>query len=433
MIPALALTILLLLSGCSRDTASPQPASAADAEKHAAAAEGHHDHGAPAKARTGDAARAPSDSKAQCAEHGVPEAECGICHPDKLAALAPGQGLKVRLPSTNSLSILGAGTVEARKGEIAEGVECLAEITFNQNKQAQIVAPVSGIVEPTTVDLGTTVTEGQTIVRLWSASIAEAVAKAVLSHQTLDRERKLRVEKITSEAALQEAEAVHRAACQQLRTLGFSEFQIDGLSDKPGERVLMEVRAPFGGEIVERSAVQGALVEAGKPLYTLVDRSTMWAILQVPESSIGRVHAGQEVELQSGSLPPKGLLGRLTWVSPAVDERTRLVKARAEFQDPNGLLKDRMFATARVLTRRSETAILVPSDAVQRINASALLFVKLGVDLFEARAVRLGAKAGADQEILEGLQVGESVAVDHAFAIKSALLMSQLGAGCADD
>ncbi len=59
--------------------------------------------------------------------------------------------------------------------------------------------------------------------KIWSASIAEAVAKAVLSHQTLDRERKLRADRVTSQAALEEAEATHRAACQQLRTLGFTE------------------------------------------------------------------------------------------------------------------------------------------------------------------------------------------------------------------
>ena len=131
-----------------------------------------------------------------------------------------------------------------------------------------------------------------------------------MSHQTLDRERKLRADRVTSEAALQEAEATHRAACQQLRTLGFTEEQIDEMGAKPQEQVLMEVRAPFAGEIVERMAVRGSLVEAGKPLFTLVDHSTVWAMLQVPEATLARVKVGQAVELRVDSLPGKVFTGQ---------------------------------------------------------------------------------------------------------------------------
>ena len=83
--------------------------------------------------------------------------------------------------------------------------------------------------------------------KIWSASIAEAVAKAVLSHQTLDRERKLRADRVTSEKDLQQAEAEHRAACQQLRTLGFTEEQIDALGGQaPGTGADGSARAVCG-------------------------------------------------------------------------------------------------------------------------------------------------------------------------------------------
>jgi membrane fusion protein, heavy metal efflux system len=255
----------------------------------------------------------------------------------------------------------------------------------------------------------------------------------VLSHQTLDRERKLRADRVTSQAALEEAEAAHRSACQQLRTQGFTEEQIDAMGREPQEQVLMEVRAPFAGEIVERTAVRGALVEAGKPLFMLGDHSTVWAMLQVPEAMLGRVKAGQPVELRVESLPGKVFLGRLTWIGPAVDERTRMARVRAEFENPDRLLKDKMFAAARILTREAEGAMLVPESAVQRVEGKPFVFVRLGEDLFDARSVLLGAKHHGWQEVRSGLGLEESVAVSHAFAIKSAMLMSRLGAGCADD
>jgi cobalt-zinc-cadmium efflux system membrane fusion protein len=259
------------------------------------------------------------------------------------------------------------------------------------------------------------------------------VAKAVLTHQTLERERKLNTDRVTSQAALQEAEAAHNAACLPLRTLGFTEERIEEFSHKAQEQVLLEVRAPFAGEIIERSAVRGALVEMGKPLFTLADRSVMWAMLQVPETSLARVQVGQVVELGVDSLPGKVFTGKLTWIGPAVNERTRMTLARAEFADPDGLLKDKMFATARILTRRTENAMLLPPEAVQYVEGRPLVFVRLADDLFDARVVQLGTKFNGRQEVLAGLESQESVAVTHTFALKSALLMSRLGAGCADD
>jgi len=332
-----------------------------------------------------------------------------------------------------SADIVGVRTATAQRGRIADGIECVAELSFDQNKLAQIAAPVSGIVQEVNADLGNLVEEKQIVAKIWSAGIAESVAKAVLSHQTLEREKKLREQRVTSEQSLQEAEAAHRSACQQLRTLGFTEEQIDPLGKRPDERVFLEVRAPFAGEISERMAVRGALVEAGKPLFTVVDRSTMWGMLQVPEAALVRVQTGQSVELRVESIPERVFVGKLTWVGPGVDERTRMGRARAEFANPGGLLKDKMFARTRIVTREDKAALLVPASAVQRVNGRPFLFVRLGEDLFEARAVELGVTFDGSQEVRLGLKPEEPIAVSRAYALKSALLASRLGAGCADD
>jgi cobalt-zinc-cadmium efflux system membrane fusion protein len=391
-----------------------------------------HGHGAGGPGEAG-AHTATKDGVLMCSEHGVPEAECAVCKPALAAALKSGESLKVRLPSTNSAALVGVQTAAPEAGDMADGIECIAEVSFNQNKLAQITAPVSGIIQSVDTDLGAQVEEQQSVAKIWSASIAEAVAKSVLTHQTLERERKLRADRVTSEQALQEAEATHRAACQQTRTFGFSEEQINTFGEHPNEPVFLEMRAPFAGEIVERTAVRGSLVEAGKALFTLADRSVMWAILQLPEGALARVQTGQAVELRVDSLTGKVFLGKLTWLSPAVDERTRMVRARAEFANTDGLLKDKMFATARILTRRSEGALLVPTSAIQHIEGRPFVFVKQEEDLFDARAVELGARFNGRQEVLSGLKPLEQIAVSRGFALKSAMLMSRLGAGCADD
>jgi len=413
---ALVIAVAGAMCGCERT-------GAADADEHAGHAHGQTENVSEAHAST---------EKPMCREHGVPEEECGICHPDKATELEPSEGSKVRLPAADSASIVGVEMAQATVGQIEESIECYAELAFNQNRLAQIAAPVGGILQSVDVDLGAKVEEKQTVAKIWSAAIAEAVAKAVLSHQTLERERKLREERVTSEKDLQQAEAEHRAACQQLRTQGFTEEQIDLLGQKPQEQVLVEVRAPFGGEIVERSAVRGALVETGKSLFVLADRSTMWAILNIPETALARVKLGQVVELRVEGLPGQTFKGKLTWIAAEVDERSRMARARAEVPNPEGVLRARMFAKARILARTAEHAVLLPTTAICAMEGKPFVFVKLEDDLFEARAVAVGVKFGGRQEVLEGLKPGETVVVNHGFSLKSQWLSSRMGAGCAD-
>ncbi len=375
----------------------------------------------------------PPAADGMCSEHRVPEAACGPCRPEALARLQPGQSLLVRLPAADSAALAGVQIATPVVGELAEGVECLAELAFNQNRLAQIVAPVGGIVQGAEVDLGQPVQEGQVVARLWSATIAEVVARAVLTHQSLERERKLRTERVTSERDLQQAEAEHRAACQLARTLGFSEAQIEALGARPDEPVYLEVTAPFAGEIIERTAVRGERVEAGRPLFTLADRSVMWAILNLPEAALDRVREGQTVELAVEALPDRTFTGTLTWLSAEVDERTRLVRARAEVPNPDGALRTRMFARARILARRAEEVWVLPAAAVQQVGGRPVVFVQRGDDLFEARAVRLGVQSGGRCEVREGLHAQERVAVAGTFALKSHLLRSRLGASCAEE
>lgn len=366
-----------------------------------------------------------------CGEHNVPETECAICHPDAVATLNPGQGIKLRLAGKESATLGGVTMGVAKTGVLSQKVECYAEMAFNQNKVAQMIAPISGVLQEVTVELGGMVREKQTVARIWSSAIAEAAAKTVLARQTLDRERTMRAERVTSEKDVQQAEAAYRAASQQIKSLGFSEEQIATLDNKSLDSILLEVQAPFAGEIVDRTAVQGSLTEAGKLLFTLADRSTMWAMLNIPESDLGKVRVGQTVELHVDSLPM--FAGKLTWISSELDERTRMARARAEISNPEGLLRARMFAHAKILTRTIGDALLLPVEAVQWVEGKPLVFVKVEDDLFEVRAVRVGTKNDGQWEILEGLKAEENVVTGHAFAIKSQLLLSKLGAGCADD
>ncbi len=381
-----------------------------------------------------------------CKEHGVPEPECGICHPELLSQKQPGQGLKVRLPSTNSAAEAGVVVTTPGMDRMQRSVECFAELAFNQNKLAQINPLVGGVVKSVEVDLGGNVKKGTLLARITSAAIGEAqsaylqaLAEDGLREKTVERERKLRDERISSEKDLQEAEAAHQTtmavvqqARQQLMVLGFDEQRIRALAEHDRTPGVLDIRAPFAGEIIERTAVQGAMVEMGKPLFILADTSVLWAMLNIPEIQLGSVHIGQKVELTVESLPGKVFGGTLTWLSSGVDERTRMARGRAEVANTERLLKAQMFARARILTTSSAGAVLVPESALQDVAGTVVVFVKSGEDLFEARSVQLGARQNGQVHVVAGLWPTDQVVVSGAFALKSQFLISRLGAGCVD-
>ncbi len=382
----------------------------------------------------------------KCKEHGVPEAECGICHPDRLAQTKPGEGLQVRLPSEEAATKAGVVTGSATVDSVSPGVDGFAELTFDQGKLAQITPMVGGVIRSVDANLGSHVKEGEVLARITSAEIGsaqgaylKAIADAHLRSDTVERERGLRAERISSEKDLQEAEASHQAAVaevrqakQQLAVLGLSDGQIDSLARQQSTPGVLEVRAPFAGEIVERNAVRGASASAGTPLFTLADTSVLWAMVNIPETMLSRVRVGQDVVLTIDSFAGETFLGKLTWLSPQVDDRTRMTQARAEVPNTDGRLKANMFARARIVTSTSDHAVLVPQKSVQDIGGTSVVFVKEAQDLYEIRHVQLGAKRGDDVEVVEGLAQGEALVLSGSFALKSQFLISRLGAGCTD-
>ncbi|GIX50367.1 MAG: hypothetical protein KatS3mg132_561 [Limisphaera sp.] len=367
-----------------------------------------------------------------CGEHRVPEAECGICRPEALRGMKVGESLKVRMPAQDSASLAGVRWSPAESGVVLQEIDCVGELEFDPGRRVRVVAPVEGVVREVLVDWGGRVAAGQVVVRLWSAEMQEAVAEAVLRYQALERERRLRELRVNSERELEEAEAAHRAACQRAQNFGFTESEIHSWVRRPDPSVYLEVRAPLSGEVLERGAVAGGRVRAGDELLTVVDASVLRAWLYVPEEEAGRIRPGQRVELLGGGrFEPVGE-GRVMWVSPAVDERTRLVRVLAEVENAGGQLRARMFVRARIRVGE-EAGVRLPGSAVQRVEGRPVVFVRREADLFEARVVELGARSDGWCQVTRGLAEGEPVVVEGSFVLKSQLLVSRLGEACVDE
>lgn len=224
------------------------------------------------------------------------------------------------------------------------------------------------------------------------------------------------------------------SARRRLVTLGLSGTEVEAISTETnGNLSRHELRAPYDGTIVERKAVSGESVETGDPLFTLADLSKMWMTLSIPADQISLVTKGRSIEAVIPNLPGVVVKGTVVWVDTSVDERTRMVNARAVVPNPDGQLKAGMFGEADIAVGTGSRALRVPKSALQRFERQPYVFVKLEDDLYALRRVTLGSKSDAAFDIVAGIQPKDQIVVAGTFTVMSEFLKSRLGAGCVDD
>ncbi|HXQ72110.1 MAG TPA: efflux RND transporter periplasmic adaptor subunit [Pyrinomonadaceae bacterium] len=195
---------------------------------------------------------------------------------------------------------------------------------------------------------------------------------------------------------------------------------------------LVALRAPVSGTVIERLVNTGAGVEAGTPLFTIGNLSTVWIIANVPEAQVGRVHLGTSVEVTSTAAAGEALSGRVAYIDPKLNEETRTARVRIEISNPGERLKAGMFVQVGFQTGAAESPdqeLVVKSEALQRLGERTVVFVPKDDEpgVFEVRDVQAGAETNGYTRILNGLQLGDKVVTKGSFTLKTQLIKGELG------
>jgi len=155
-------------------------------------------------------------------------------------------------------------------------------------------------------------------------------------------------------------------------------------------------------------------------LYRLADIGIVWVYAEVYEQDLPAVQLGEEATMTLSYLPDRKFRGRVTYIYPTVDEKTRTAKVRMEFHNPGYFLKPGMFATVEMVSDQSPSALLVPDSAILRSGEKNTVFVALPGGRFEARTVALGIHGQDDlDQVLGGLSEGERIVASGQFMLDS--------------
>lgn len=169
------------------------------------------------------------------------------------------------------------------------------------------------------------------------------------------------------------------------------------------------VTAPLGGVVDRRQVNLGQPVEPDTVLFHISDRRRMLVVAKVYEEDLGKVSVGQLARVHPLAYPGETFTGKVTLVSPNLDPETRTVSVWIEVDNPNGLLRPDMFATASVVTKRDEGALTIPNTAILEANGEKFVFVKEG-DKFHRVEIAIGANNDEYTVVNDGLVPGDQVA-----------------------
>jgi cobalt-zinc-cadmium efflux system membrane fusion protein len=195
---------------------------------------------------------------------------------------------------------------------------------------------------------------------------------------------------------------------------------------------LLAVRAPASGTVTERLVNAGAGVEAGKPLFTIANLSTVWVIANVPEAQVGLLRVGTPAEVRSAALGGSTLSGSVSYIDPQLNEETRTAGVRVEMNNAGERLKAGMFVEVGFQTGTGATTgeeLMVRAEAIQRIGERNVVFVPRENEpgAFEVREVELGSETEGYRKVLNGLSLGERVVTKGSFTLKTQMMKGEMG------
>ena len=432
-----------------------------------------------------------------CRVHGV--SECPTCHPDVAQVAgtlepmpydaAGPLALLPRVPNSPKCSLhkrrLQFATADAADKAgidvdvvglrpMTEAVGGYGELGYDPTTVVRLSPRSTGSVWKVFKTVGDPVAVGE-VVALVDAPAAgkaktdyvTAVVQARLAGDTVKRMKAIPgsvAERTTreAEAAAEEARLRVVAAEQALATLGLpvpahpdaagdprevmGRLKFAGLpaalsdklaADPVAPPTLVPVVATQPGVVVAGGAVAGEVADPAKLIVTVADTRKLWLTLHVRQDELRHVAVGRPVRFTADTGGDE-LAGVVSWVSPAVDDKTRTIPLRVEVANPDGRLRANTFVAGRVVLRDEPKAVSVPKGAVQWEGDCNVVFVRdkdyLKPDapkVFHVRQVRVGATDGTHVELLAGVRPGEVVATVGSTVLRGELLRNGLGEGCA--
>jgi RND family efflux transporter MFP subunit len=303
---------------------------------------------------------------------------------------------------------MGIRTATVTRGPLRRTVRTVGVIDYNETTLGDVTTKFKGWIEKLCVNAtGQLVMRGDPLFEIYSPELYSAQAEYLLATRSPAN-------------AIPGAEEIRTSALTKLKYYDISDEQITELEKTRQPQKTLRIVAPQDGFVVEKNVVEGQMVDAGMKIYRLADLGLVWVQADIYEQDLAYIKLGQEATVTLSYLPDREFRGRVTYIYPNVNEKTRTARVRMEFHNPGYFLKPGMFATVRVVSELEPSALLIPDMAILRSGEKTTVFVALDGGKFDPRTVTLGPRAENDEyQVLSGVSEGERIVTSGQFLLDS--------------
>ena len=310
--------------------------------------------------------------------------------------------------------LLGIRSEEVKVSGAGGVVRTVGRVAVDESRRHHVHSKFPGFVEGLYVDaIGEEVRAGQALVSIFSPEIVAAQQEYLVARRARGTLAGSEVPGVPQGGA-----GLLDAARQRLRYFDLSPGEIAQL-EKTGEPLrAITLRAHAGGYVTAKNAFHGMRVTPGEPLFEIADLQTVWVVAEVYERDLTSVRLGMPVRVALPYMPGREWTGRVAFVSPTLDPKTRTAQVRVEIPNPGRVLKPDAFADVFLETATGMAAI-VPETAVIRTGERTVVFVDHGDGRYEPREIAIGERVSGGYQVLSGVSAGERVVVSANFLLDS--------------
>jgi len=389
--------------------------------------------------------------------------QCPICGMDLIPVETTSEGGRaakniIKL-SPDSIKLAEIQTAPVEEIIAEKELRLTGKIVFDETRVADISAWTPGRLEKMFVNyVGVKVTKGEHLFYLYSEELYVKQAEYVIARQA--------------------GRTPEGSGRESLILAGMSEKQVEELEKTGKPQLYVTIYSPLSGTVVERHGNEGMYVNKGTLIYKIADLSKLWLLLDVYESDVGWLRYGQKVLFNVESIPGITLTGKIVFIPPVLDEKTRTIKVRVNVDNSAGKLKPGLLAHVTVFstlmtdkpvigksfagkwispmhpeiirdkpgkcpicgmalvpteeyfssmnTTNSPPSLVIPATAPLITGKRAVVYVAVPdiPGTYEGREIVLGPRAGKYYVVKSGLKAGEQIVVNGNFKIDSAMQLA---------
>ena len=406
---------------------------------------------------------------------------CPVCAMELVKASADGgggDGISVSIDPA-SRRVANIQTAYVKSVPLMRDIRTVGRLAYDEGTLRTIAAWAPGRLEKLYADYtGVVVSRNDHLALVYSPELYTGQVELLVAKKARDDASQSR-----SRLNLVDGD-LYDSARERLIELGMTEEQIRDVEQKGEANSRMHLCAPSSGTVIEKLATEGEYVKTGQPIYRLADLSHVWLMLELFPEDAAAIRYGQMVEAEVHSLPGRTFNGRVAFINPHVDEKTRTVGVRVVIENAKGLLRVGDFAAARIsvpvvsesvadsdslpaifdpeladkwisprhphiirdapgqcpvcavdlvpalefgfasVPQISTEVLTVPRNAVLMAGRHSVVYVETDPGRFEIRNVTLGPGIGEDIVVLNGIVVQEKVATSGNFLIDSQMQLA---------